>query len=420
MKKIVFLFVFISGNLLAQNEVVTLNDCYENMLVNYPIADQTELYKQSNQLSLKNHQASWLPSANLNARATYQSDAIEVNISAMGNDFGFAAEKDQYQASIDINQLIYDWGRIKSAKQLSNAELKVNEQNTLVELNKIKEQVNLFYFSILILQRNEELMNTMLVDIENREKTVESAVENGVRLKSDLNILKAEKLKVKQSITQIMNQRLAAIQILAEITGMNLSSDLSLEIPNYEINNDNKLFRPEHQLFDYRTEQVGVSSKLVAKQSAPMFYSFAQVGYGKPGLNMTNTEFDSFYMVGVGLSWNFWDWNQTKRKKEITLLNKDFINTQRKTFDKHLAVALDNELANIATLQSALVSDIEIIKLREEVTKSARSKLDNGVITSTDYITELNAETQAKISYETHKIQMIQSKVNYLYIKGEL
>ena len=135
---------------------------------------------------------------------------------------------------------------------------------------------------------------------------------------------------------------------------------------------------------------------------------------------MVSDEFDTFYIVGVGLSWNIWDWNQTKRKKQVTLINKNLITTQKASYDKQIMVSIHNELANIATMQSTIISDKEIIELREEVTNSARSKLENGVITSTEYITELSAETQAKINYETHKLQLLQSKVNYLYLKGEI
>ena len=160
--------------------------------------------------------------------------------------------------------------------------------------------------------------------------------------------------------------------------------------------------------------------KFLIIQNKPTVFAFSQLGYGKPGLNMINDEFDSYYVVGVGLKWNFWDWNNTKRKKKIVSFNKDLITTQENTFNKQLNVALKNEKAKIEIYEKAIESDKEIIKLREEVTESARSKLDNGVITSTDYITELTAETQAKLKYETHKIQLVQSKVNYLYIKGAI
>jgi len=328
--------------------------------------------------------------------------------------------RDQYKATLDINQLIYDWGRIKSSKKAEELNLKVNQQNTQVELNKLKEQINKFYFAILILQKNEELMSLMLNDIEQRQLTVESGVKNGVLLSSDLNVLQAEKLKIKQSITQLINQRLAAIRILSEITGMDLDSYVILVIPDYELNGKTEFKRPEHDLFDYQAEQIDASVHVLSKQNRPMVFAFGQLGYGKPGLNMLNDEFDSFYYVGVGLNWKFWDWNQNRRQREILNLNKSFLVSKRESLDKQLNIALDNEIANIEIYQAALITDIEIIRLREEVTRSATSKLDNGVITSTQYVTELNAETQAKINYETHKIQLVQSKANYLYIIGEI
>lgn len=420
MKRLVIFLVFITNIVCAQQSTIQLKDCYESMLVNYPLANQSDIYFQSSNLNIQNLKTAWLPNAELNAQATYQSDAIKVNIVALGNSFGFEAEKDQYKASVDINQLIYDWGRIKSAKNLEKVNLKVNQQNTQVELNKIKEQINKFYFAILILERNEELLQVMLNDLENKRSSVESAIRNGVLLNSDLSTLKAEIIRVNQSLNEIQNQGLAIIDVLSEITGISLSKETKFVIPEYDINETKNQNRPELDLFNYQKEKLDVSSKVISKQNKPTIFAFTQLGYGKPGLNMVSDEFNTYYYLGLGLRWKFWDWNKTRREKQIVLLNKDLVSVQESTFLKQINIALKNESAKVKIYQEAIESDKEIIKLREEITESARSKLDNGVITSTDYITELSKETQAKINYETHKIMLVQSKVNYLYIKGEL
>jgi len=412
--------MFLANFSYAQNKEINLKECYDNMLLNYPLANDAEIYNKTSELKIRNLNSDWLPKAELKAQATYQSEVLELDI-----DLPIVVDlpkgsKDQYKATVDINQLIYDWGRIKNLKKTEEWNLKINQQNNLVELNKLKEQINKFYFAILILQKNEELLNVMLNDIDKKELTVSSGVKNGVLLPSDLSVLQAEKLKLKQNISQLTNQRIAAIQILAEITGMDLSSDVQFSLTDYELNDSVEFLRPEHILFDYQSEQINASSNVVLKQNKPMFFAFGQLGYGKPGLNMLNDEFDSYYYLGVGLSWKFWDWNQNKRQREILTLNKNLIGSKRESFNKQIQIALNNEIANIENYQSSLITDIEIIRLREEVTKSAFSKLENGVITSTQYITELGAETQAKINYETHKIQLIQSKVNYLYLKGEI
>lgn len=421
MKKFILFFLLIGNITLAQQKEIYLQDCYGQMLQNYPLAKDSVIYSNIHELKIKNLKSGWLPQTELKAQATYQSDVIDIDIDIPMGDIQLPqADKDQYKATVDINQLIYDWGRIKSARQIENAELKINQQNNRVELNKLKEQINKFYFAILILQKNEELMNVMMQEIKKKESSVESGVENGVLLPSDLNVLKAEKLKLKQNINQIMHQRVAALNILAEITGMTINENSILKIPDYELNENAEWNRPEHQLFDFQKEKIDFSIKATSKQNKPMIYAFSQLGYGKPGLNMLNNEFDTYYYLGLGVRWEFWDWNQNKRQREIFTLNKEIIQTKEESFNKQLEVALDNAKANIRNYKDAVKSDLEIIELREEVTKSARSKLDNGVITSTEFITELNAETQAKINYETHKIKRVQSIVNYLYIKGDI
>jgi len=420
MRRILIVLMLLANLGYAQNKEINLKDCYDQLLINYPLVNDTEIYNQVNELKLKNLNSEWLPKAELKAQATYQSDVFALEIDLPITVDLPEGSRDQYKATVDINQLIYDWGRIKNLKKTEEWNLKINKQNNLVELNKLKEQINKFYFAILIIQKNEELLNVMLNDIDKKELTVTSGVKNGVLLPSDLSVLQAEKLKLKQNISQLTNQRLAAIQILAEITGMDLSSDVQLSLTDYELNDSVEFLRPEHILFDYQSEQINASSNVVLKQNKPMFFAFGQLGYGKPGLNMLYDEFDSYYYLGVGLSWKFWDWNQNKRQREILTLNKNLIGSKRESFNKQIQIALNNEIANIENYQSSLITDIEIIKLREEVTKSAFSKLENGVITSTQYVTELGSETQAKINYETHKIQLIQSKANYLYLKGEI
>ncbi|MGE0089223.1 MAG: TolC family protein [Bacteroidales bacterium] len=420
MKRCLLILLLFTKIGFAQNQEISLKECYDNLLKNYPLANDSATFAMANELKIKNINAEWLPKADLKAQATYQSESFALDINLPLTVDLPEVSKDQYKATIDINQLIYDFGRIKNSKKLEENNLKINLQSTKVDLNKIKEQVNKFYFAVLILQKNEELFKVMLDNIEQKLVTIESGVKNGVLLPADLYALQAEKLKLNQTINQLVNQRIAAIQVLSELTGLNLDSNVKLLINDYELPERTDFKRPEFLLFDYQNNQIDASSSIIAKQNMPVLFAFGQLGYGKPGLNMLSDEFNSYYYLGVGLSWKFWDWNQNKRQREILQLNKSFIETRRETFSTQLTIALDNETANIENYQSAIVSDIEIIKLREDITKSAFAKLENGVITSTQYITELSAETQAKINYETHKIQLVQSKATYLYLSGIL
>ncbi|MEI7485617.1 MAG: hypothetical protein WCK13_12980, partial [Ignavibacteriota bacterium] len=62
--------------------------------------------------------------------------------------------------------------------------------------------------------------------------------------------------------------------------------------------------------------------------------------------------------------------------------------------------------------------DEELISLREKIVATTYSQLQNGTITSTVYLTELNNKTQSQLMLESHKVQLLQAKINYLTTKG--
>ena len=50
---------------------------------------------------------------------------------------------------------------------------------------------------------------------------------------------------------------------------------------------------------------------------------------------------------------------------------------------------------------------------REEIMKASKAQLDNGVITSSDYIREMNAADQARQNLLLHQLQLIQTELDY-------
>ena len=65
-----------------------------------------------------------------------------------------------------------------------------------------------------------------------------------------------------------------------------------------------------------------------------------------------------------------------------------------------------------------ILKDEEIIALRKNITSTSETQLDNGTITATDYLIELNAEAQAHLNKQQHIIQLAKAKANYQFDYG--
>ncbi len=78
------------------------------------------------------------------------------------------------------------------------------------------------------------------------------------------------------------------------------------------------------------------------------------------------------------------------------------------------------EEAKIEQYRQTMELEKQVLDLQREISKNAATKLSNGTITATDYITELNKESLARNKLATHRVMLTQSITNYLTIQGNL
>ncbi len=416
-RKQILLWLLFPVQFAIAQQSVSLSNCQNWAREQHPLLDQKELYQQISNLNLENNESNYLPQVTLKAQATYQSDVTKVGISMPGVTIP-SVSKDQYKMYLDVTQNIWDGGLTKANEILETAQGEINKQGVEVELFKVREQVNNLFFSSFLLQENLKIILIKQETLESRKSMLESGVKNGAILQSDLDLILAELVKVKQQKIELQSNRETVLSSMAILTGRQVDNLQNLVFEDSRISSDDQLERPELSLFERQTDVLSASSELIQKKRNPKLYGFGQAGYGRPGLNMLNDQFDTYYLVGLGLNWTVFDWKNTKRSKETIMLKQQLVQTQQQQFERSVSIALDNELKKISKLEELLASDQELIELQERITKNSASKLENGAITTSDYITDLNAEMAARTTMETHKIQLEAAKINYQNIQG--
>jgi outer membrane protein TolC len=426
MKRTAFLLgsMILQSIVYSQSDTVTLFDCYRQAEKSYPLARQTGMLEKSTELKIKNLNKNWFPQLNLNGSASLQSDVTELklNLPPQFSSIKFPTiSKDMYKVTVDVNQSIYDGNVTGYQKKVETFNLQSDQQSIRVELYKLKDRISQAYFSIFFFQQNEALLNSTRDQLNAKLKEVQSAVANGAMLSSNADAIQAELMKIEQQLIETRTDRSTAFGVLSELTSSTIPENLKLALPRVQIStNTFEDKRPELKLYDIQVSRTGVMKEMVNTRWNPRIYAFGQAGYGRPGLNMLDNDFTPWWIVGAKLTWNIWNWNLSKNEKKIYEIQGDIIGTQKETFEKNLRIEAGRGLAEIGKLSELLQKDDDIIAIRTRITHSASSQMDNGVITSSDYIARLNEETQAKLMLELHRIQLVKAKIAYLFTLGKL
>lgn len=410
---LLFLFTTIFGY--SQN-TVSLDACYEGLKAHYPLAKQGAILEQQKEAELLAITSKTLPQLNLNAQATYQSEVTEIPVPNIDVE---PLNNDQYRATLTANQLLYNGGKIKALQDLQNITTHRKQQEVEVNLYQLKQRVNQLYFSILLMDEQTDLLALRTQQLNSKLSEVQSGIENGVLLPTSDKVIEAELLKISQQTQEATQNKLKLIASLAALTGIPLNAETVFQKPFLTQVESPDLNRPELALFTLQKQEIEQQQSLLSKAIAPELNGFATGGYGNPGLNMLENNFTTYYIVGLKLNWNVFDWKGNKKQRQALDFSKELITNQEAVFRLNTNTALNEQQNEIETLENAIAIDEQLISLQQEVVNTFASQLKNGVITTSQYITELTKLYEAENVFNQHKTQLELAKANYNTLKGD-
>ena len=417
MKKLLVLLMVVgalAGRLSAQ-KTITLNDCYLWVSENTPLINQKQLYQTAYNNQNDILEKSKMPSVSWNTRAQVQSDALTFKLPLPGAE---PIELPYYniQSTIDAGYLLLDGGLLSAKKNIENANLAANLQSVEVAIYQLKEMVNKYYWGILLLEAQGQILETGIEQIDIKISKLEALVKQGVLLPGSVRKLQAEKLKIANKLLSIEGQEKSLRALLSEFTGKREVLDAKLTKPTivrdvFQSPNN----RPELKLFDLQSQKVLANKELIDVANKPKLQAFVKAGLGYPSpINLFKTEVSPFAIGGLQFSWKILDWGQRDRQQQQLEIQSQIIQSKKENFEFNINNLKGKYQAELTSLQQQVNLDNDLIALQEEILKEQSAQLEQGVITSTDYLSQLNEKLQAELNKEVHLIQIEQLKVDYL------
>ncbi len=405
----------------GQTGKITLDYCLKKALENAPESNIPELNGEISGLKTKNINTNYFPLFNLNGQVSYQSDVTKVPLPPLPQFSVEPLSKDWYKLNVNLSQMIWDGGYASAMKRVEKSNLQLSNGETDMALYNIKEQVIKLFFSALLLRDNISVLKITKKNIEEQISDGQKAVDNGIMLVADLNALKVEKNLLEQSIIKTSEDAKGIMGALSQITGENITGIESLKKP--EVSSFNLDFvnnRPDFVLLSLQQKHLETLKKISSAKRMPKFIAFGQAGYGRPGYDMLNNNFDTYFMIGLKLNWQIYDWNKVKREKQILSIQNSIIDLKKERINQNLKAELEKQKAEIDKFEKLIKSDHQIISLQKTVEDKALSQLKNGTLTPTNYLLEVNKLAKLQMQALAHELQLLYAKYMYITLMGNL
>ncbi len=415
MKKVTFLLtIFISSAFSPIYGQLSIDDCYKKAQANYPLVKQYGLIEQSKEYNLSNANKGYLPQVSLSAKASYQSEVTKLPIT-LPNVVIKGVNKDQYQSVVEVNQTIWDGGVIHNQKKITEASSTVDKQKLDVDMYAINERINQLFFGILLL--DEQIKQNILLqdELKRNYSQITSYMTNGIANQADLDAVKVNQLNTAQRKVELEATRKAYREMLIAMIGESIKEDTYLTKPSAaeSVSLSETINRPELQLFDAQSNLFETQKSMINSKNLPKLGMFVQGGYSNPALNMLKSEFTPYYIAGARLSWNFGGLYTKKNEKKLLETSKQNIAVQKETFLFNTNLKMTQQNNEIDKMKQLMQDDDEIIRLRASIKKAAEIKVENGTLSVTELLREINSEDQAKQNKVLHEIQLLMSIYNY-------
>jgi outer membrane protein TolC len=320
-------------------------------------------------------------------------------------------------ANATIEQPLFTGFRLLSLKNASQ----YMKEASLLENIKIKNSKALeiyqtfwmFYKTIKLIEILEENLKSIQLQTNN----IENFVDNGLSTKNDLLKLQVAESNVKTKLIDAKHSSKIAQANFNRVIGLKLNSDTQILVNNLseeiiDLNFDTILdealnSRLEIKANNFRSKAA--DEKITAAKSTwyPQIMANASYNYLKlDGATLLNDDSNNFWMFGIGMQWNIWDWWQTSSQATIAEEQHFQIEVSNKMLREKIEIEVYSNYLDIESEKGKIELSKLQVKAAEENFRIIKEKFDSQIATTTEL-------SEASTLLAEEKIKLITSYIDY-------
>lgn len=394
------------------NDSLSLGSIISEVVENHPLVKKTIEELNVSDAKIGFAKSGYLPYVDLTSSYSRLGPVSEVTIPGMGT-FGFVP-KDNYSATINVNQTIYDFG--KTTKSVSLEKQGKNVSQKLVEQTKqlLSQTAISSYFTLVYLQEalkiKEEQINTLkqhLQFVQKKQATGSATQYEILTTQVKISVIENQKTDL-ETAHQVQVCQLNLLLGKSEATLQVVKNDLSITMP--ELQGDSLIGRAmqnrdEMKMANEKAKMIQLRYNLTGAQNNPVLNAFLSGGI-KNGYTPYLNDPKANFVAGINLRVPLYDGKRNKynliQAKSAIVENDQELEITRRNIVKEVVESQANVLASKKKV------DQSELQLRQAIQAYdlAKVRFESGVITNIELLEMATAVSESHLT-------LLKSKIDY-------
>ncbi|MGC9066278.1 MAG: TolC family protein [Candidatus Ratteibacteria bacterium] len=410
MKKIIFLFLFITSLLFAE-EILSLEDSIRIAIDNNPKIKISQARIDQAYYQKEIAKTNFLPKLSSSFNYTYLGKNRPISFNPLFPSFK-VTDDNLYTVSFKVTQPIFTGWKIETAYQVGKESFEKTKIDYETEIQNLVLDVKKAYFNVLKAQRLLETSLRYRESLQNHLKDAKRMFEMGLVTK--LDILKTEvALKdAETKITESENFLNLAKSNFNFVLNRPVDHNFIIQdmLEQQEVENDYQWWlttamkqRNEIKSFEKVLSIYDKNIKIEKSNLYPQMYFFFNYNFEK-GTQTSREDWNDNWNTGILLSYDIWNWGETQNKIKKAEKSKQEIEKQFELVKNSIEIEVKNAYLNFLSAKKKIEQAKKQIESAEENLRVARLLFNEGMATTTDVIDANTALIQANNNF-----------FNYLY-----
>jgi len=353
----------------------------------------------------------------------YQSETMAVEISptqipGIGTFPGRSIEAGlhhNFDLKLGLVQPLFTGGRLANAVKMEEVRRAVESNMRILKSIEITGRIKASYFQHLFLVRQKQSLMATKNTLELHRRRLENLLEEGLLRKTDLLETLSKTQEVELAARDVV-QALESEKIQFQDLCGYLPEEIESGYKERALSRDEAVihFQEHHPVLktlNKKLDILDIQKKIVTGKRLPQVTGFAEIHYGKPGIDFFAKAWSLYFQGGISVNFNVFDWNKLGAEKELIEIEKEKVSNEKNQFIREVTKSLDQLFTALESLTNKLGDVDRLIAYSKEDTELKAALYAEGQIPNIDYLTSLLSQEKNVLLREEILIQIEQAKV---------